>query len=557
MRDFTYNYKKKVFIIHTAELKNLLKDITEITDLYSDNLNISIKLDELKIFWKVIKNKSNEPSLSKLTKFLEKIIKDDLTIFNNMLSDNKILYKYLSYYFEPEMKVLWFDERNSCYVAGKLTKCCYSKRGYDDEKSVDDCYKDRFDMIAEYFRSNGRIFDDCTIGNYVFRSDKTLNIKDLPFYKLTDKQFEHFQTSNEKYIEYLTGIHFLHMKGKMFNNCGNSFSFSGRIVVDQEHYAKIDNDEDEEEDLFEENIIKEELDEQGNIISKEMTKQELIKSQNELKIKGNEWRVFPYIGVYSLDYKIWGSAHASKFSKINFRQDAFNKVVMKPEKKQLIKKVIEFGYKNNLKNTTQWDDIIENKSGGLIFLLHGLPGLGKTLIAESSAELLNRPLISITAGQLGTDDREIEGYLGMYLKRAKRWNAILLIDEADVFMEERDSNIQRNALVTIFLRMLERFDGILFLTTNRVNNIDIAIKSRMSIILDYKPFTQDERKQVWENLLVNTNNQLSESDLIELSKIELNGREIKHCIKMAIATSDEGNSITIENIKNVLQYVLF
>jgi hypothetical protein len=49
------------------------------------------------------------------------------------------------------------------------------------------------------------------------------------------------------------------------------------------------------------------------------------------------------------------------------------------------------------------------------------------------------------------------------------WGAILLLDEADVFLEKRNMHdIHRNALVSIFLRQLEYFQGILFLTTNRV-----------------------------------------------------------------------------------------
>lgn len=49
------------------------------------------------------------------------------------------------------------------------------------------------------------------------------------------------------------------------------------------------------------------------------------------------------------------------------------------------------------------------------------------------------------------------------------WGAILLLDEADVFLEKRNMHdIHRNALVSIFLRQLEYFQGTLFLTTNRV-----------------------------------------------------------------------------------------
>lgn len=74
-----------------------------------------------------------------------------------------------------------------------------------------------------------------------------------------------------------------------------------------------------------------------------------------------------------------------------------------------------------------------------------------------------------SAGELGTDSRVLERELQKTLKICHAWGAILLLDEADVFLEKRDLHeIHRNALVCIFLRQLEYFQGILFLTTNRV-----------------------------------------------------------------------------------------
>ena len=81
------------------------------------------------------------------------------------------------------------------------------------------------------------------------------------------------------------------------------------------------------------------------------------------------------------------------------------------------------------------------------------------MTAEGISELLKCPLYMASAGELGTDSR--------FLCHA--WGAILLLDEADVFLEKRNMHdIHRNALVSIFLRQLEYFQGILFLTTNRV-----------------------------------------------------------------------------------------
>lgn len=75
----------------------------------------------------------------------------------------------------------------------------------------------------------------------------------------------------------------------------------------------------------------------------------------------------------------------------------------------------------------------------------------------------------VSAGELGTDSRYLETELQKILDICHAWGAILLLDEADVFLEKRNLHeISRNALVSIFLRQLEYFQGILFLTTNRV-----------------------------------------------------------------------------------------
>ncbi|KAJ7099777.1 hypothetical protein C8R44DRAFT_642185 [Mycena epipterygia] len=61
-------------------------------------------------------------------------------------------------------------------------------------------------------------------------------------------------------------------------------------------------------------------------------------------------------------------------------------------------------------------------------------------------------------------------------------DAAVLIDEADVFLEERGTaSIERNAMVAVFLRQLEYFQRVLFLTTNRVKQFNPAFQSRIHL----------------------------------------------------------------------------
>lgn len=94
-------------------------------------------------------------------------------------------------------------------------------------------------------------------------------------------------------------------------------------------------------------------------------------------------------------------------------------------------------------------EIVRGKGRGLIILLHGPPGSGKTSTAETIAAYTRRPLYSITCGDLGTTIREVERNLQQHTDRAHRWGCVLLLDEADVFLTRRDwKDMDRNALVS-------------------------------------------------------------------------------------------------------------
>lgn len=143
-------------------------------------------------------------------------------------------------------------------------------------------------------------------------------------------------------------------------------------------------------------------------------------------------------------------------------------------------------------------DVIEGKSAGNVILCKGIAGVGKTLTAEVYSELIERPLYSIHSGNLGTTAEDIDKALQLVFQRAKRWNVVLLLDEADVFVVKRGINIEQSAIVAEFLRTLEYFDGLMFMTTNRPDDIDDAIISRCAAIIDYVPPPPDDAAMIWQ-----------------------------------------------------------
>ncbi|KAK3292477.1 uncharacterized protein B0H64DRAFT_435213 [Chaetomium fimeti] len=155
----------------------------------------------------------------------------------------------------------------------------------------------------------------------------------------------------------------------------------------------------------------------------------------------------------------------------------------------------------DLELTLPDQDFIRGKGQGLVILLHGAPGVGKTATAEAVALSRRRPLFLITCGDLGTTPETVEGGLKQIFRLASLWDCILLLDEADIFLSQRergDESITRNAMVSIFLRTLEYYPGILFLTTNRPGVLDEAVKSRVHVSLNYPAFTLDQTLELFK-----------------------------------------------------------
>jgi len=130
-------------------------------------------------------------------------------------------------------------------------------------------------------------------------------------------------------------------------------------------------------------------------------------------------------------------------------------------------------------DASDFDDFVKGKGKGLIGLLYGPPGSGKTLTAEAISETAKMPLYTVSSGALGHKAADIYKNLSRILKLASYWKTVLLLDEADVFLAQRTlADIERNAIVSVFLRELEYYQGILLLTTNHAEVIDQAFQSK-------------------------------------------------------------------------------
>jgi hypothetical protein len=255
----------------------------------------------------------------------------------------------------------------------------------------------------------------------------------------------------------------------------------------------------------------------------------------------------------------WASLNISYLKPVKADKDAFKDLVLADEIKMTVKALIGKFATESEGRLHPWNtDIVQNKGEGRIFLLHGTPGVGKTCTAETIAELTNRPLISITSGDLGTNSHHVESTLNYFLELGQRYGALLLLDEADVYLERRRSkDITRNGLVSTFLRALEYYRGVLFLTTNRVQAFDSAFLSRIHVALHYKNLRDEDRERIWANKIERLEREsrgtiristaargllLSSPDSNDggerLHSLKWNGREIRNALQTMLALAE-------------------
>jgi SpoVK/Ycf46/Vps4 family AAA+-type ATPase len=211
------------------------------------------------------------------------------------------------------------------------------------------------------------------------------------------------------------------------------------------------------------------------------------------------------------------------------------------------------------------EDIIKEKGKGLVILLHGPPGVGKTLTAESVAQLAGKPLFSVSPSDIGLNAAEVEENLEVLFELAARWRAVLLFDEADVFLESRSSHssdLTRNALVPVLLRVLEYYSGILILTTNRIQQFDIAVQSRVNLGIKYKDLSAAQKKKIFSNFIdqIHKDN-ISDKDDLErwLDKEDakewfdaLNGRQVRNVLFSAASLAlNDDRRLKVTHIKKM------
>lgn len=428
-----------------------------------------------------------------------------------------------------DSKAIAYDKLWTLYVPGSVvyTKALKQHRAfkvvdywYDSDDDDNPC----FNISANFADYDGDSFGyrriNLGIPKYTgVREISLQEVRPFQFVDDADEIRERLLARGKRFEELAAGQHFMQYRGialKRNPQCPSKylrFDASGRAMIDCKTYHRLDAND----TIWVSSFGK------GHVNGK-MTEEDLLLTNSV--VRG-----------YSLAAKKFLEFSLDNLSPIEWNTRCFDELVLESSTKKTVQALVSTHSQRKLEGVEDgFDDIVKGKGQGLVCVLHGPPGVGKTLTAECVAEYVQRPLFMVSSGDLGVSSEQLDSQLTEIMDMTSTWRAVLLIDEADVFLEQRAlHDLHRNAMVSVFLRVLEYYAGILFLTTNRVSTFDDAFKSRIHIPIRYTDLDVASRLKIWRSFCskVPGGVDISDAQYETLAEHDLNGRQIKNVIKAA------------------------
>jgi hypothetical protein len=491
-------------------------------------------------------------------------LKDIISTSKDYIKQGVITYEHIWTIFQAGSTIL--ANRYGRTVAVRLNEALFT-----NHVKYGPCYLLKCDRV-EY---DGTKFGFDTSQHIIFPFAGTMPITSLDSFPLmfhpNSEEITAKLVAQGRLFESLAGYHYKAYKGQAIEQKEwgpSKLTVEGRIVIDAYAHAKsnpnhqnslrplttvTDNSKvhsTDPEDGYQENYQWEEERRDDIFVNEDANTNPLTEEQLML--------CTPIVKGYALKTKKWLEFFVDEVTEIVFNDRAFDSLVLPEGHKSL---VLAFA-QSQIKHKDSFDDVISGKGKGIIMLLSGGPGIGKTLTAESVAENMRVPLYMMSAGDLGASSWDVERELSQVLEMVAKWNAVLLLDECDVFLQARSADsLDRNRIVGIFLRTLEYYEGILFLTTNRVKDMDEAFHSRIHIHLEYPDLDSEARRAVWAGFLERSagadgvvKHQLGDEDVDKLAKLEINGRVIKNVLKTGhLLACHRGETLSYHHLKTVLK----
>jgi SpoVK/Ycf46/Vps4 family AAA+-type ATPase len=194
------------------------------------------------------------------------------------------------------------------------------------------------------------------------------------------------------------------------------------------------------------------------------------------------------------------------------------------------------------------------KGRGAIFLFYGPPGTGKSMLADAVASHLGKRVLQVAMPQV-TDKLfgETEKNIAKLFKTAKARDAVICFDEADslLYSRQRMEHERDIAFVNVMLQEIERFEGVLCLTTNFDTLLDPALERRVSLKVRFTPPNETIRSGIWRSLIPSKVTISPDVDFEELGrKFAMSGGYIKNAVMNALKrlSQEKRMNVTMEDL---------
>lgn len=261
----------------------------------------------------------------------------------------------------------------------------------------------------------------------------------------------------------------------------------------------------------------------------------------------------PTIKGYSL-HGHWCDLPVDEVTGILWLKESFESLVIDQETKELIQALIL--NRLDVENPSNR----ELKGNNLVCLLRGGPGTGRTFTAEIIAEIAEKPLYPIRGRDyaLGAELEVIESYLKSAFDLGKAWKCVVVLEQADVFLEQRGlEDLQRNELVSVLHRVLESYDGILILITKNFGTLDTALTSRIHVTVHYNNLTVSQRLKIWQKTLEKHGEDQVDLGGLQnylelLAQNEMSGRQIRNIVMAARRHAKSNKLLNCEILKEII-----
>jgi SpoVK/Ycf46/Vps4 family AAA+-type ATPase len=235
---------------------------------------------------------------------------------------------------------------------------------------------------------------------------------------------------------------------------------------------------------------------------------------------------------------------------IEFEVNIMRKLVLAEDQKEILLGAMKsIGSEKN-----EWGRSYDSQEPTII-LLHGGPGSGKTVTTKYVAEHFQRPLISFSAGALGQTPSTVDANLHLFLECAERWRAVLVMENADVILEQRmTGSMVHNSVVMTFQRALENYTGVIILTTTRVGALDESIEARIQVAIEYRDLIRKGRRRIWKDIIeeASKSHRVNTRDLMnhlpDLVDKPMNGKEILSAFKIAMQSVEDGDKLEWDHL---------